>query len=648
LRTEARSPRLTAAASAAADATALIAAWLIGIAGVIGSIRGRGPIVVFGPVATDGIRIIAPMLFGWTVIARVASTKTSFGPLGAAFAAATTVSIATASNVGRVQGLVAVVNTFVAYAALADRRPLPRLGRRRNLVVPAALPGLLVAYVAWSRWASLAWTGAALATSLLAVLWAQLPAEVTHRVWQRGRTGAARFAGPRVAGAAGALAERLATARRTVPAATMAKARAGATAARGGLAPSALRARVAGASEVAVVGAAAAVATAIVAPVFARLSALDGPAGTIVGINDHGDHLRAAADTTLLPLEVETPHFAYHVLTAAGSALVSLSTSATVVLSLATGATFIAAYLLLRPLGWSERTPSRPALAGAAAFLAIETPTLILLHLGLVAPSTRFQTVHALYSPTWVVALPLAILLVVAIRPVLEDVRAMDRRRAATTAGLTVALLLAKPSFVLCLVPALATVVAVRRVPWRTAARVIGPLAAPAGVVLAWQARFLAGSDTAIGGGGVTFDPIGGPPYGWSQARWAFWFPLLLVVLAVVLRGREAAADRTLHLLVWCLAYGATIFLLFQETGVRAGHGNLGVSAQVASTVLVLWAVGALVRELMDVTPGSSRGPRLRWLVAAGAMLAFCWGGLLSYADAMGWLQIPIRWDEIT
>lgn len=633
-------PGLRSAAAVAGAVARLGAAWAVAILGPIGSVREWGPLIVYQPVADVGVARIQVLVAASVLVAAVAArwAPVAVLPLQAGFVVV--LALATADNVGRLQGAVAGAIAIAAVAALVAWHPLPRWPARPRSVVPVAVLPLVGSSLAWAYLGSVPITGAGVVATLgIVELRHRRPTPFDHlddllgrrapAAARRGAERGAAWAGRALAGGRARAASGLATLRTWIAHRH----------------PERIVTTELG--RVVLGGAAAGL---IFAPVLWRLVAPADPLVTVVGINDYGPHLTAAENLRLVPLHLEIAHFGFHLASATAALVLGWTAGPVLVLSISVGATFVVAQRLLRaPDRSGSRLGAAAAAAGAAFFLLAETPTLGLLHLGWIRASTRFETVHALYSPTWVVLLPFALgALLVVERVVAAPDEAPARRRLVGLSALVVLGTLAKPSFTLCLLPGLAAyLLLVERRGWRRDLRILAWVGAPAVAVLAWQSWFLNHAGTEIGGGGVTFDPIGGPPYGWSQARWAFWLPLLWPLAAIAATRGAFVRDRLVQVVAASLVFAMGLFLLFRETGPREGHGNLGVSPQVCATVLVLLSIRALARTVVELRREPAGWGRTVRLGAVAALTsAFAWGGLVSYLDAMDLLHVPIDWGS--
>lgn len=604
---------------------------VLGLAAPMAAIRGTAVVMVH----PDHQRAAYLAVGGTTALAVLVATavrRWAGSQLVVQAAASVATPLFAAASAGRVAGFVAVSCAFATYAAVVEWRPVSGRPQRAPAVALVALAAAVAAQLTWyltnSSYGTLA---CCVATFLLCEAYHRAPEKVVPAD-RAIRHGAAWIAGlvPRGLASAGRVlasgAGRFAASVHRVLA----------------IDP--------GLSRSALVGAVVAL---VFAPMFWGL--VNTPGALVVGINDFGPHVDEARAFTLVPFRLEIPQALFHVLTAGWSSLVGDPAAPVVVLTVSMWATYVATFVLVRQ-GWRLRGEKEPGWwwpAGAAAlFVLMETPTLLFMWLGWIEPTTRFFTIHVLYSPTWLVALPFALFTVATLGWVLDGPSELgpglriDRRwifAAAVGVGA-----FAKPSLALCLIPGLATyVVLVERMEWGRAAKIVAWVAVPGGAVIAWQMWFLSTSTSEFGSDGFTFAPISGPIYGWSEARWAFWIPMLWLPLAAWIGRRDFLADRQTRVMACSFVYAVAIYLLFRETGPRAGHGNLGVPAQLSMTILILLAFRVVVVRAAAAVGARRDGARTPgWLpVVAVVACAFLAGGVLAVLDSTGTVDVPISWD---
>jgi hypothetical protein len=390
------------------------------------------------------------------------------------------------------------------------------------------------------------------------------------------------------------------------------------------------------------------VAALVSGPVYWRL-VNDNPGAKYLGINDYDIHVTSARFITFSPFRLDVPHFGFHLETALWSRVVGQRLGPVLTLSIATGMTFVAVVLLLRTGDELGRRLSMAQAAATTVFWAcLETPTILLLYLGLVSPRTRFMTVQTLYSPTWVTAFPLSLLTLLSVGWMLREIREGGSRQAEAAWAVAVTLFvtsIAKPALAVCLLPGLASYLILRRVPIGRLVTLMARVAAPTLALVAWQTWYLTSGQSKVWADHFAFDPIGGPVFGWSQARWAFWLPLVWLVLAIWATGGRFLRDQLVQLTLCCTVFALAIFLLFVEVGERSGHGNLGVPLQLCVTFLLLLATRALAIEAAQVWRARRDADFPAWFGVGGLIaVTFLAGGLLAYADTLGWVHVPISW----
>jgi hypothetical protein len=189
----------------------------------------------------------------------------------------------------------------------------------------------------------------------------------------------------------------------------------------------------------------------------------------------------------------------------------------------------------------------------------------------------------------------------------------------------------AKPSWLICFLPGLALTLVFdsrlqsRRETWEAAAVIlIGGLA-----VLGWQYAFLYGDKGA--------DRIVFTPQKWL-AQYGSLAPLKLILsiaypLSVLVLFWNELRQSLMLRLAWStfivslpIAYG------FSETGTRAGHDNLGWSAQIALFVLFVASAIAMAGELRQAAASPSGFKHFRAAVPVSLFILHLAGGVIWYA----------------
>lgn len=202
------------------------------------------------------------------------------------------------------------------------------------------------------------------------------------------------------------------------------------------------------------------------------------------------------------------------------------------------------------------------------------------------------------------------------------------RRTWAIAAILTALSALAKPSYIICLLPALLIYAVYRRLRGHHVdfALIGWGVVLPTFLMLGWQYLFT----YETGGTGVLFLPLAAmsahsylyylPP--------KFFFSILFPMVVYLLFFARARRDTTLNL-AWCVFAVAAFYSYFLAEAGRVGHGNFIWSGQIALFVLFIQSMIFLVRETAVFTPVASlrsfftTDRRLMWcLLAFGAHVA--------------------------
>lgn len=323
---------------------------------------------------------------------------------------------------------------------------------------------------------------------------------------------------------------------------------------------------------------------------------------------------------------LEMPHPLYHSLVVALHALLprtDFGTAGLLVVVAAQVLLVLAVYAALRS-GLGPGARRSPLAAAALALpLCLVAPIYVLTrgrrqrYFGYVYPNT-------FHSPTMILLRPLALGLFVACAAVLSDRRAP----AALLATLTVACGLAKPNYLICLVPALLLMAIADRAPgasgrWRALTAYV---LAPAVILLALQAWFTLATDR-MRPSELAWAPLAviasyvpdRLPLIAAKLLLSILFPLT-VLLAFPGELRREPALR----LAWlAFAIGAVYSYGFVELGPRLADGNFLWCGQV--TLFVLFVASA--RTLLGLTPDWPRYA-LRIAACAVALLAQLASGL--------------------
>jgi hypothetical protein len=335
----------------------------------------------------------------------------------------------------------------------------------------------------------------------------------------------------------------------------------------------------------------------------------------------------AAAMAAGAPLAL--PHPLYHILTAALAAATRFPVS---------WAGLAVAVLAQAGLGLVAFVDLRAAAGGRVAVPAVAALGLTLVApLYWLTPASRefyfgYLFPNALHNPTVILLRPLALGLFLACAVVLAGGRDPRPARSAGLALLTVACALAKPSYLICLLPALGVAWLLDGLPrdrrWST---LLTAVLVPGALVAAAQAWFTLTTDRmepttiALAPLEVVFlHTRRDVPLLAAKLALSIVFPL--VVAAAF--AREAVRDAALRLAWLAFLAGAFYAYGLAETGPRMIHGNFLWSGQVAAAVLF----AASARFVLARTRAGGRDEHGARLAACAAAFALHVASGLGYA----------------
>lgn len=212
-----------------------------------------------------------------------------------------------------------------------------------------------------------------------------------------------------------------------------------------------------------------------------------------------------------------------------------------------------------------------------------------------------YMTGNIYHNPTIIALKPFSIVLFLLAGRIFEPLYArMPKKWLILFIVMSVLSLLAKPNYILVLLPALVVLTALQL--WRRGqvnwVFLLAGILIPAGVVLGLQSLLLGSRVTLV------FAPLA------VVNKWAEMFNPLAnqaVVLKLVLsvlfplviyltHFRTASRDIYLNLAWITWIFGAALYYLFAEEGVRLSHGNLTWSAQIAVFILFAASLAFFVR----------------------------------------------------
>jgi len=331
---------------------------------------------------------------------------------------------------------------------------------------------------------------------------------------------------------------------------------------------------------------------------------------------DFDSHLRFARSLDLLHLTA--PHFLFQVLVRiAVAAGLSYENAAVVVLGLCYGCIGV---LLARELD------RRSLLTWPRALLLIPA-VLVASHVFLFSMASHdvyrsYLVPLAYHNPTQQLNKLFAIWIMFLSLPTFLAGRTITWRTGISIGVLCVLSAIAKPSFLIAFLPAVAIWEAkdLLRLPWTRLVRLTATIAVPSAVVLLWQARIAYGSS---GGSSIVIAPFAVVNAWEIPARFSLSlaFPIVVALAAVrtgTWNGRLA--------FVWVFTIIAiAICLLLAEGGDRLSDGNFMWTGQTAAFLAYVESLLFLVS-----TPLSDGWKRLSWAAfATHVMCGALWYGML-------------------
>ncbi|WP_119065253.1 hypothetical protein [Aggregatilinea lenta] len=340
---------------------------------------------------------------------------------------------------------------------------------------------------------------------------------------------------------------------------------------------------------------------------------------------DHRFHVDAALEMKRYA-SIDVPHFLYHAfiifLTVIGPDL-SLQALATISILVTRLATAIVAYLLVL-----EVLPK--PVTYRAGLIAAFTSIMLLI----VAPITLrtwdegrmylgYVGINAMHNPTLLMLTPFALALAWVTARIAYSTpdRVGLRRDMWLSIVLIVLSTLAKPSYLICLLPAVGIIAGIRllrreRLPW---AALIWGIGVPSAILLAWQYIFTYGSSlgsVAISPGGIAWSPFTVMRIHAQNGTLLDKFLLSIAFPALVygLFFPAARRDRFFTFSTLAFLFGAFYMYFLEESGRRAQDGNFLWSAQIALFIWFVAAVRFLLQRNYPTLFGSRWGDRLRSL----------------------------------
>jgi hypothetical protein len=596
------------------------AAWALGMSGMWASARGWGGVVMFGPVQGEALRMVG----GVTFIGAAGGWALRRWPLASAalwVAISALAMVVAAPNAGRSFGLAAAVSVAAAFAGLVGMSLWSRTTRSAN---PVAWPAVALVAAGQLGWG---FTGAAWIAVLLSI---GAFAAATHHDRDPGVSAAIVRHSQRMSGrVTGAVASAVNTGGESI--ALRAGRLARGVRSSGLLGPTVL---------------AAAISLLLVVPILHRFATAP-PTADLV--SDFAPHIGHAATTSIIPLSITTPfaYPAFHVLTSLVSGLTGdVATAATVVLALAVALTaVILVWSCTLPMGERPAPGPRVGAAYAIALLVLETPLLISHMLRVGNPYDWAPTNHIYNSPTDVLVLPMALLLVVVIGRAIgtSTPGAWSRRWTGLLAALA---MLSKPSMSMALVPAIPAMMIRRKRVRDVAGFVLRAFYIPTAIVFAWQVWYVASDPQRPGAVSVSIDPLATVRIASLDRVSLFFFAPAAATLGLCLwaGGRRFLRDPVVSLSMWCMGWSFVPLLLLAESGDRAADATFVKPATISWVVLNLVSWRFLAGEAVARWRDREIETLPRWIPVAAVWLVIgLVAGVVAYLEWVGVLQLPVR-----
>jgi hypothetical protein len=332
------------------------------------------------------------------------------------------------------------------------------------------------------------------------------------------------------------------------------------------------------------------------------------------------------------------PHFLYHRVVAV-FALVPHLDFANAALA-ATLGFYILLSLVLYHLVRGVLTCSAAPSASLAAVL-ITLALMLVSHITLFTWDQRdlylgYIGINVYHNPTMVALKPFTLLLFLYASAVFCPRSSHTATELTAAVCLTLASTLAKPSYTICLLPALFAFSAYRllRRDYVDRRLLLGGIVVPALVTLAWQYEVTYVSQPSS----IVFAPLAVMRMYSSSLLPKFLLSVLFPLLVAVLFWRRAIASAALSLAWLTFMFGAGYTYLLAEAGPRMAHGNFGWSAEISLFILFVVSALFVLREGLLTFPVT----RTSWKL--NAKLALCALGFgLHLVSGVLWYAVHVH-----
>lgn len=336
------------------------------------------------------------------------------------------------------------------------------------------------------------------------------------------------------------------------------------------------------------------------------------------------------------------PHFLFHFLTigvveVAGT---SFQSAALLVLGVSYGLTGLLVYRETARVLVAAQSSRRALWGGAIAALVLGLAVLFIQPILRPNQSHIYQIgylwAEPYWSPTYSLMKPLALASAVSALAFLTST-ATSRFAVMTAAIATAAGALAKPSFVICLMPAVVILGVLRSkdheaVDWK--AITLGLLAPGAAIVL--LEYYL--SYSGLGPEGIYRNAVVFAPLKFFRDHQVSYLPakfalsVAFPVAVYLLYWRCARRDLPLNFALLLFAFGAA-YALFLAEAQNSGHGNLVWGAYITLFILYLFSATFLVRQLKTASWKGMEG--VRHIAVIALLLAHLGSGILTHVATL-------------
>jgi hypothetical protein len=341
-----------------------------------------------------------------------------------------------------------------------------------------------------------------------------------------------------------------------------------------------------------------------------------------VDYTNHLSYLQTVLDgAPLSTLLAMFPHFLFHLLVYLVYRIIPGSTLIDAAYVVTLGAYLALAIVLF----WLMGRLTRPTAYATGIFYGVVTLTLMLvMPINIFTPTNLYLgyiVIHAYHNPTIVLLKPFAVISFYIGAKVFRNGNLGESKRdrprttaraAVISALLTVLCILAKPNYIIVLVPALIVMAAYcgvrkRAVDWRL---LTVSILLPTAVVLGLEALVFKNT------GGLVFAPLavmnswnGINPNASSDLGLKFILSILFPLLVYVSYFPEARRNVYLNLAWLTFAFGASYTYLLAESGERLGHANFTWSGQISLFMLFITSTIFFIQQIQERKTAYFRSP---------------------------------------